>query len=132
LIESAVVRGRQLHQIFEILSLFEHVVLMGDLNFCSSWPGENELISARFVDVWPAVRSDDGFTVDAELNEMRRREVEGEKRVRFDRILVSSEVARPLNAKLVGTKRIPGVRPALFPSDHFGVLGRLKLDRSTH
>jgi len=132
LIESAAVRGRQLHQIFEILSPFEHVVLMGDLNFCSSWTGENELIPARFVDVWLAVRSDDGFTVDAEVNEMRRREVEGEKRVRFDRILVSSEVARPLNAKLVGTKKIPGVRPALFPSDHFGVLGRLKLDRSTH
>ncbi len=104
---------------------------MGDLNFCSSWTVENELIPPEFVDVWSAVCSDDGFTVDPELNEMRRREVEGRKRVRFDRILVRSAVARPLKVQLVGTQRIRGVKPELFPSDHFGVMGRLNIDRST-
>jgi len=129
MVESEKARGRQLEQIFEILSPYEHAVLMGDLNFCASWPHENDRIPDDFMDVWSAIRADDGFTVDAELNEMRAREVEGWKRVRLDRILVHSTMARPEKAELTGTKRIKGVTPDLYPSDHFGVTGRVKVDR---
>jgi hypothetical protein len=58
---------------------------------------------------------------------MRGREVEEQKRVRFDRILVRSDAARPVKAELVGTSKISGEKPPLFPSDHFGVLGQLRL-----
>ncbi|HSH74800.1 MAG TPA: hypothetical protein VLA09_03865, partial [Longimicrobiales bacterium] len=83
-----------------------------------------------YQDVWPAVRPEEGFTVDTEENEMRGRGTEERKRVRFDRILIRSPSARPVAARLVGTKSIRGSKPKLYPSDHFGVFARLDLTKS--
>jgi endonuclease/exonuclease/phosphatase family metal-dependent hydrolase len=124
---SATVRGRQLEKIFEILSPLENVVLMGDLNFCSSWEEENSRIPADYIDLWPTVRAEEGFTVDWDLNPIRSREVGAWKRVRYDRILFRSAHVRPVKAELTGTEVIKGEVPDLVPSDHFGVLGHFHI-----
>jgi len=129
-LESATIRGRQLEQVFEHLGSAPNVILCGDFNFCSSWKEENRRIPKEFVDVWPAASVDRGFTVDTELNATRARKTNGERRERFDRILVRSSQARPTEVRLVGTKQVKGETPALFPSDHFGVYGRLALERT--
>lgn len=113
-------------QIFGVLALYPEVALMGDFNFCASWTEENSRIPGGYTDVWPAVRPDDGFTVDTDLNEMRGREAETSKRLRFDRIFIRSGRCTPLKAKLVGTTSIRGEKPQLYPSDHFGVFTILR------
>ena len=128
--ESADLRRRQLKQVFEALEPYPDVALMGDFNFCASWTQENNRIPGDYVDVWPAVRADDGFTVDTDLNEMRGREAETTKRVRFDRVLIHSGRVTPLDAKLVGTKKIRGEKPALYPSDHCGLYVTLRVGDS--
>jgi endonuclease/exonuclease/phosphatase family metal-dependent hydrolase len=125
--ESAAVRGLQLENIIERLERFENVVLMGDFNFCSSWPEEEERIPDTYLDLWREVRpGEDGFTVDCARNPMRLREVPGWKRVRFDRILVRSEHLQPAEVQLVGVDRIRCEGPTLLPSDHFGLWGRIE------
>jgi tyrosyl-DNA phosphodiesterase 2 len=129
-LESATVRARQLEQILEYLGPAPSVILCGDFNFCSSWAEENGRIPREFVDVWPAASEESGFTVDTELNATRARKTDGERRERFDRIFVRSNRAQPAEVRLVGTKQVKGETPALFPSDHFGVYGRLALERA--
>jgi tyrosyl-DNA phosphodiesterase 2 len=128
-LDSSALRARQLEQVFERLGGVSHSILCGDFNFCSSWAEENERLPGDFLDVWPAVSADDGFTVDTQLNATRARKTRGERRERFDRILVRSDLAHPAAAKLVGTNPVKGESPALFPSDHFGVYGTLALSR---
>jgi tyrosyl-DNA phosphodiesterase 2 len=125
--EAAEIRGRQLKQVVGLMAPFPNTVLLGDFNFCSSWKQENDRIPPDYVDLWSATRSEPGFTVDTDSNSMRLRHKEQEKRVRFDRILVRSARVGPAKAKLIGTKKIRGETPAIFPSDHFGVWGKLKL-----
>ena len=84
--ESTARRARQLDQVLQALSSYPEVALMGDFNFCASWQDENERIPGDYQDVWPAVRPEEGFTVDTEENEMRGRGTEERKRVRFDRL----------------------------------------------
>ncbi len=126
--EGAHLRGRQLEVTFEHLARHDNVVLMGDFNFCSAWTDENRRIPEDWVDVWPALRSEPGFTVDTGRNAMRLRAKPQDKRVRFDRILVRSPLATPVRIELLGTTAIKGEQPALFPSDHFGVFAELSLE----
>ncbi len=129
--ESADRRAKQLTQVLEALAPYPEAALMGDFNFCSSWIEENGRIPSDYLDVWPAVRSDDGFTVDTELNEMRGREAQTAKRVRFDRILIRSTRCSPMRTTLVGTKSIRGEKPKLYPSDHFGLHATLRLAKAS-
>lgn len=119
--ESVRERGRQLEQVFRHLAGAERAALMGDFNFCATWPDEERLIPGEWADPWRAVGVGDGWTVDTEVNRMRARRTAGRKRVRLDRILVRSADARPVRARLLGTRPIRGESPDLWPSDHFGL-----------
>jgi endonuclease/exonuclease/phosphatase family metal-dependent hydrolase len=128
-LDSSAIRTRQLEHVFGCLEAASHSILCGDFNFCSSWAEENEGLPRDFLDVWSAVSADNGFTVDTQLNVTRARKTQGQRRERFDRILVRSDLAQPVAAELVGTRPVKGEIPALFPSDHFGVYGKLVLSR---
>ena len=68
---SAEYRDAQFKQCVSILDAFDHAVLMGDMNFCSSWPEENQRIPDRYTDVWPHLYPDDpGYTEDTSINPM--------------------------------------------------------------
>ncbi len=124
--ESEPTRATQLKRIAGVLSDPENAILMGDLNFCSSWPEEANL-PPEFVDVWPLLHPGEaGYTIDGSVNAMVRPH-EGEKAVRFDRILVRSTpgAVKAKDIRLIGTKPISREQWTVFPSDHFGLRAEL-------
>jgi alkylated DNA repair dioxygenase AlkB len=112
-------------------------IVVGDFNFCSSWPEENEVIEQdlRVIDVWPALRGETaGFTEDSVVNSMMLKAKRGKhKQVRFDRILLvnpdgvaPTTVLIPASIKLLGTTPLAG-KAGIFPSDHFGLVATFKV-----
>jgi len=113
---SATVRRRQLNRIFEILSDYEHAVLMGDFNICSTQL-ENNILPKAYTDVWPTLHgADPGWTLDNARNPLLFTSTYPS--ARFDRVLLRSDQLRPVEIDLVGTEPISN---ALCPSDHFGL-----------
>ncbi|MEM7353890.1 MAG: endonuclease/exonuclease/phosphatase family protein [Acidobacteriota bacterium] len=124
---SAPVRVAQLHDLFELLASSRHSVIMGDFNFCASWP-ENDHLDSAYTDVWSRVRPQEpGYTEDTDINRMRAFVTRKSKQVRFDRILLRSQnpgwVAREI--ELLGVDPVAPGLPLVYPSDHFGLVSRL-------
>ncbi len=117
-------RAVQLKAIFARAADFKGAVIVtGDFNFGDAAP-ENSAIPTDYTDAWRALHKDDpGFTWDNTKNPMALRgRLKGEPSRRLDRVLIRGATA--LESRLVFTKPIKG---KLFPSDHFGVLARLRL-----
>jgi len=117
-------REAQLQRIFPALAGAPHAVLMGDLNFCASWPEENGLLDPAYQDAWPAVHGEaPGYTEDTAVNLMRLQQKGRPKQVRFDRVLLRSGRPgwRAESIRLLGTAPIAPDLPHVFPSDHFGL-----------
>ena len=110
-------RTAQLEAIFEVLRPFESVVLTGDFNFDPEDPEEASL-DPSFVDVWPCLRSDPGYTEDTSRNTMRLKRTGRNKHVRYDRILLRSRTWKPRRIELFADAPIGN---DVFVSDHFGV-----------
>jgi endonuclease/exonuclease/phosphatase family metal-dependent hydrolase len=72
-----------------------------------------------FVDAWPAVRDDEGFTFDGSLNPVCVRD--RSERMRYDRIIAKGGMQSllPVGASLLGKSEI--TEWGLMPSDHFGL-----------
>lgn len=126
----AFARKRQLDLIFPTLSKPTHAILMGDMNFCSSWREENVTLDRNsYQDVWAVLRSNEpGYTEDTDINLMRFEVSQKPKKVRFDRILVRSSIPgwKSKSIELLGTIAISPEQPNVFPSDHFGLMGKLE------
>jgi tyrosyl-DNA phosphodiesterase 2 len=126
-IDAAPTRAKQLTQIFPQLAAAPHAMLVGDFNFCSSWE-ENAQLPSAYQDVWAALRPHDpGYTVDTTINTMRLEVMGKPKHVRFDRILLRSQQPgwQAESIELLGTDALEGTSPAVFPSDHFGLISTL-------
>lgn len=124
---SAAMRSRQLSTIFSTLKESPNVVIMGDFNFCASWPEENAQIDPAFQDVWGQLRGNEpGYTEDTSINQMRYLIKGKHKQVRFDRVLLKSMEQdsgwSASSIELLGTEPISSNYPDVFPSDHFGLL----------
>jgi tyrosyl-DNA phosphodiesterase 2 len=126
-------RAAQLAKAFPLLkAAAPDALLLGDFNFCSSWPAENANLDPEFVDLWPALRGrEPGYTEDTEINAMLRNVKGQEKMVRFDRVLLHSAGGawRPRSIELLGTVPIAGWCPEVFPSDHFGLAAVIERGR---
>lgn len=121
---AAGLRARQLGQVFRALRRTENAVVLGDFNMRDS---ENGRICEPYRDVWPMLRpADDGFTEDTSINLMRLDSKNKQRHVRFDRVLLKGGGWAPTDVELLGTEPISSELPRVFPSDHFGVLCRLK------
>lgn len=96
--------------------------MLGDFNMRDD---ENHRIRAPYRDVWPMLRPDEpGYTEDTSINHMRF-DMKGKPRhVRFDRALVKGW--EPTGVELLGTEPVSTELPRIFPSDHFGVLCRVR------
>lgn len=117
-------RKRQLRNLFREVDGSPDVVLLGDFNMRDD---ENDGIAAPFVDVWPLLRPDaPGYTEDTSINLMRLDSTGKERHVRFDRVLVKGPHWSPARIDLLGTEPISPELPRVFPSDHFGVVCRMK------
>lgn len=125
---SAPLRAEQLTLIFPLVEDSPHALLMGDFNFCSSWKDENDQIDREYQDMWASLRNQEaGYTEDTDINIMRLEKKGKEKKVRFDRIFLRSNFLKwqPESIEILGTKPISPKLPKVFPSDHFGLAGKL-------
>jgi endonuclease/exonuclease/phosphatase family metal-dependent hydrolase len=108
----------------------EAAVLMGDLNFCATWP-ENARVRQPWQDLWPQLHpGDPGWTQDSARNPMVAAR-KGARQVRFDRVLLRDEREaaarwRASELRLLGTEPFDPARPGLRASDHFGLFARLE------
>jgi tyrosyl-DNA phosphodiesterase 2 len=117
-------RARQLRRIFWSLRTAENAVVLGDFNMRDA---ENGRIRASYRDVWTTLRpGEDGFTEDTDINLMRFDSKPKHRQVRFDRILVRGQSWQPSSVDLLGTAPVSTAHPRVFPSDHFGVICRLR------
>ena len=124
--QAAPTRAKQLGRIFPLLATEPHVILTGDFNFCSTWD-ENSYLDLTYQDIWSELHeTDPGFTEDTDRNTMRLLYTGKRKQVRFDRILLRSKRPgwRAESIQLIGTEPIHHATPSVFPSDHFGLVGK--------
>jgi tyrosyl-DNA phosphodiesterase 2 len=128
-IDAASIRTRQLARIFPLLAEAPHALLMGDFNFCSSWPQENSQIDPGYRDLWNAIHpGQPGYTIDTSRNTMRLEQHHKQKQVCFDRIILRSQAPgwSAASIEVIGTTPIMAGPPATFVSDHFGLCATLE------
>lgn len=126
-LEAGEVRAQQLGEILPLLAGADEAVLMGDFNFGDGEQPETAGLPASFVDLWTALRpGEPGFTWNIEKSPMARDgSFPGEKSRRLDRILLCSKSWAPERVWIVGDEPAVNGDAGLFPSDHFGLLGRI-------
>jgi len=147
----------QLKRIKELIDKdMKPVIICGDFNFHldggDEWLEYNE-IKNYFQDSWKEVNKKDGFTENTDINTMRWNLKFQEKKVRYDGILYKGDTIRPFLSKIVGKKSIPLNKEMtklfiknyisddhkkikynnkktinIFPSDHFGVITKFKMN----
>lgn len=98
---------------------YEDVVLVGDMNFQPDDPVENAALDPSFLDVWPTMHADPGYTVDTDVNTMRIQVKSTPVRKRIDRVFLRSQNWRTRSIELTGTRPIDV--DGTFISDHFGL-----------
>jgi len=95
---------------------------------------ENESLVKHFIDyidVWPQLREDKGYTFDSESNLML---ADSYEQMRYDRILFKSQTStwKPLSIELIGNELIKEISTEdnpIYPSDHFGLMVKIGLQR---
>jgi tyrosyl-DNA phosphodiesterase 2 len=125
---AAPTRAKQLRRIFPVLAPEPHVILTGDFNFCATWE-ENRQLEPSYQDIWSILYPEQaGYTEDTERNTMRMRHTGKPKQVRFDRVLLRSHQPgwHAEAIALIGAVPISDTTPEVFPSDHFGLVSRLR------
>jgi len=121
-------RATQLEVIFPLLQHAPDAVLLGDLNFGDKVQPETKRLPKTYRDLWTALRKDTpGYTWDNERSPMAQKGAfAGEQSRRLDRILWRSAQWRPHTVRIIGSRPVAPDKPALFPSDHFGLMGVLQ------
>ena len=121
-------RARQLDLIFALLEGAQDAVLLGDFNFGDGEQPDTGHLDRRFSDLWQKLRPNEpGYTWDMQRSEMARLGAfPGEKSRRLDRILVRVKGFTPVSVRIIGQHAVPGGKPVVHPSDHFGLVGQLR------
>jgi len=109
------------------------IIMVGDFNsngnrrpdLPDNTPTYPELIAAGFQDTWAAVNSGDPGNTCCHATDLRN--IASELNRRLDLILTRGAIA-PISAKLVATEPSARTRSGLWPSDHAGVLTKLRFD----
>jgi poly(A) polymerase len=125
--EDGPTRAEQMDLIFPMLKSADDAVFMGDFNFGDGEEPDTSHIDKSYADLWRTVFKDDpGYTWNIERSEMAKKgSFPDEKSRRLDRILLRSDFFVPESIKILGDAPIDPQRPALFPSDHFGLTGSI-------
>lgn len=129
-LEDGAIRAAQLDEIFgELAEETAPTLLAGDLNFGEGEQPDTAHLDPDFVDLWTQLRpGDPGFTWNIERSPMAAAgSFVGEPSRRLDRVLVRATSWIGESIEILGDRSIEG-EPALFPSDHFGLLAVLRRD----
>lgn len=128
-LESGEARAKQLDIFFNLLNPADNAILLGDFNFGDGEKPETAKIPNTYTDVWlESNQGKPGFTWDIEKSNMAKKGSfpnEGSRRI--DRILVKSKILKSKESKIIGNEPLDS-RKELFPSDHFGLTGSVKIE----
>jgi endonuclease/exonuclease/phosphatase family metal-dependent hydrolase len=120
----ASLRVPQLRRCQQELAAARTALLVGDFNFCHTFP-EQAALAPPWTDLWPLRHGDDpGWTYDSVANPMRPR-TGPPKQVRYDRMILRDDT----HAWRVGEVERVGVEPVadgVWLSDHFGLRTELQ------
>lgn len=121
-LESGTVRAKQMETFFKQLKEKPNAIFLGDFNF-GDGEAEEKIIPTTYKDCWLTTNpKQPGFTWDIELSPMAKQgSFTKETSRRLDRVLLKSEIFKPVKSKIIGNASIKGSK-TLFPSDHFGLL----------
>ena len=88
------------------------------------------MLIPKFVDAWPHTNGkESGYTWNMEKNEMAKSgSFPNEKSRRLDRIFIRSKHLTPSRTEIIGNQEIEKTK-GLYPSDHFGLLGTVKVSK---
>jgi tyrosyl-DNA phosphodiesterase 2 len=128
-LELGPMRAKQFDVMFDQLKAAQDAVLLGDFNF-GDGEAEEKKIPASYTDLWKALRpKEPGYTWNIEKSDMALNgSFIGERSRRLDRILVRSNAWKPKDVKIIGDEPLTPGDKDLFPSDHFGLMGRISRD----
>jgi endonuclease/exonuclease/phosphatase family metal-dependent hydrolase len=127
LLEDGPTRATQLDEIFaEVAKETAPTLVLGDLNFGDGEQPDTAHLDPAFIDVWTRLHPDDpGFTWNIEHSPMAAAgSFVGEPSRRLDRILLRGNAWVPSMIAIIGDRSVRD-HPALFPSDHFGLVAEL-------
>jgi endonuclease/exonuclease/phosphatase family metal-dependent hydrolase len=126
-LEDGPIRAKQLDEIFEDLARETAPTLFaGDLNFGDGEQPDTAHLDPNFVDLWTHLHpGDPGFTWNIERSPMAAAgSFVGEPSRRLDRMLLRGATWVPSKIDIIGDRSVSD-HPALFPSDHFGLVAEL-------
>lgn len=131
-LKAGALRAKQMKAAFSRLGRAEGSVLLGDYNFGDGEQPETATLPNHYIDPWPMIYPNQyGYTWNREVSEMAKKgSYPGEKSRRIDRILLRSEYWRPESIEILGNRPVVPGQKSLFPSDHFGLLGRFRYTKS--
>ncbi len=130
-LESGGLRASQIEAVMPLLAGADAAVLLGDFNFGDGEEPETRTLAGRMTDMWMALHPEKaGYTWNMERSEMARRgSFPREKSRRLDRILFRCKEWVPQEVKIIGDSPVHEGRSDLFPSDHFGLVGVVRVKR---
>lgn len=128
-LETKKLRAAQLKKTLDWLASDPDVILAGDFNFGDGEQPATRTLDPRYRDIWLLLqRGKPGYTWDRSKSWLARvNSFDGEGNRRLDRILVRSARLEPQSIELRATQPITTRRPILHASDHFGLLGVLRI-----
>lgn len=132
LLDDGPTRALQLDQIFARLRPYSAAVVLGDFNFGDGEQPDTAHLDRSYVDLWTATQGPPskapGFTWNIEVSPLAKKQsFVGEKSRRLDRILFRGKGLSAGNIRIIGDKPVSPATPQIFPSDHFGLQGVLKV-----
>ncbi|XP_078378876.1 5'-tyrosyl-DNA phosphodiesterase-like [Oculina patagonica] len=116
----AKLREEHLRESLKILSSFENVCVMGDMNIERQFDGE-VILPRPWIDAWlalPGHTDSNGYTWDQSKNPFIRKYGESTLKDRLDRVFCKLSDFEVKEMKIVGDKT---AKTDVLPSDHFGL-----------
>lgn len=131
-LEASRTRAIQIDEFFNILDKADHSIFLGDFNFGDGEEPETSMLIPKYVDCWMHTNPKDvGYTWNIEKSEMAKLgSFPNETSRRLDRIFIKSKQITPTKTEIIGDKEIEGNK-GVFPSDHFGLMGTVKISKES-
>lgn len=123
-------REEHLRESVKILSTYENVCVMGDMNLERQFDGD-VILPGPWTDAWLAIpghSETNGYTWDQSKNTYIIKERESTLKDRLDRVFCKLSDFKVKEIRVVDDKMI---KSEVLPSDHFGIFTILELSRKT-
>lgn len=128
----AQLREEHLKESLKMLSTYDNVCVMGDMNIEGQFDGD-VILPWQWVDAWltlPGNTNSNGNTWDQSKNPFIRKDgVESSLKDRFDRVFCKLRDFKVKEMKIVGNNHT--VKTSVLPSDHFGLFTVIEIAAKT-